>query len=358
MRRNLLVALTALAACFRDAGPGAVLPATTTGTTGTTAPDDGSTGPAVTSSTTGDASSTASSTTDITTSGLTTTDDINTGTSTGPAPPVCGDTLCDLTEDCNTCALDCGPCPLGLPPGGRPDPACIGDEGSGGPTCGNLNGAYTTAAVNVGYYPFRIKPGVDTALYTCDDRSIEPLAAGQGFAAQSTQNPGCSDNPPLRDAVAGFVFGYSRDTGKSGWVPADALEFVGYDGGACADGPTAAAFQVAHNPYDGCQATPCDGVNSCLAANPINPKDPNNSNSDCGGFPISANRTVALPDLALNAAPGANPTHYLHQNDQVKILYFNKNGWVFVELKVSNCPLLTPVGLRGWVDDNPDNFVP
>jgi hypothetical protein len=357
MRRILLVALTALAACFSDAGPLEAIPATTTSTTtSATTAGTSSTGPADTGNPT---TSTTSTTTDVTTTGVTTTDATTTdiGTTIDPNQPVCGDALCEAGEDCLNCIDDCGDCPLPYPPGGLPDPLCIGDEGSDGYKCGNLSGAFTSAAVNLGYYPFRIKQGVNTTLLSCDDRPIQGLAPGQGFAAQSTRNPHCSDNPPLRDPLAGYVFGYARGSGVSGWVPAEALEFVGYDGGACADGPTNSAWQVANNPYDGCKPMACDGVNTCAAANPIDPKDPNKSN-ECSGLPFNFLRTIAVPSLTMHAAPGSAPTQYVHAGDQVKVVYFTESGWVFVELKVSNCPLLSPVGLRGWLENKAENFVP
>ncbi len=345
------LALIALAACFHDAGPAEILPATSTSTS---APQGSSTGPADSST-----STTSTTTTDVTTTGVTTTGVTTTGTTTttGPSPPFCGDAVCDPGEDCDGCAMDCGDCPLGVPPGGPADPLCVGDEGNGGPTCNGINNAYTSAAVNVGYYPYRIKAGVQTALHTCDDRPIEALGPGQGFAAQSTRNPGCSDNPPLREPVAGFVFGYVRGSGLSGWVPADALEFSGYDGELCADGPGNSAWQVTNNPHDGCRAMPCEGVNDCAAGNPVDPNDPEKLATECIGMAFNLTFPLAVPYLALYAAPDATPMQYIHQGDEVKFLWAAKNfAWVFVELKTSDCPTLSPVGLRGWIEYKPEYF--
>ena len=349
------LALIALAACFRDPGPAELLPATTTGTS---AQSDSSTGaPDSTSTTTGITTTTTAGATGITTTGATTTSTTATGTTTGPTPPSCGDAVCDPDEDCDGCAVDCGDCPLGVPPGGPADPLCVGNEGSGGPTCDGIKNAYTSAAVNVGYYPYRIKAGVQTALHTCDDRPIETLDPGQGFAAQSTRNPGCSDNPPLREPVAGFVFGYARGSGVSGWVPADALEFIGYDAGLCADGPGNTAWQVANNPHDGCRAMPCEGVNGCAAGNPIDPNDPEKLASECTGMAFNLTFPLAVPYLALYAAPDATPMQYIHQGDEVKFLWATKNFTrAFVELKTSACPTLSPVGVRGWIEYKPEYF--
>jgi hypothetical protein len=198
--------------------------------------------------------------------------------------------------------------------------------------------------VNVGYYPFRIKAGYPTHLYTCDNRWVEDLAPGQGFAVQSTRNPSCSDNPPLRPSLNGFVFGYKRDGATSGWVPADALEFAGYDAAPCADGPSNDDFGVAHNPYDGCAAIACDGQKSCAATN-----GPNDGTGDCGGHTTDVARTVSATDAYLRYAPSSTALRYLHQGDQVQVLYDNEQGWFFVEVTSSTCPSLSPNGSRGWV---------
>lgn len=276
----------------------------------------------------------------------------------GPCPPTCPNGACDGGEACDSCPADCGACPLGFPPGGPPDGACIGGEGDGGPTCGGIGDAWTKAAVNVGFYPFKIKPGVQTKLFTCDNRAIEDLGPGQGFAAQSTRNPGCVDNPPLRPALGGFVFGYARGSARGGWVPADALEFTGYAGGACADGPASADFQVAHNPYDGCKPMTCDDPlkQSCVATNTPPADDPNHAKSDCGGAGLDQLREIVAEDLYLRYAPFSTAIRYLHKGDRFNVLYDNKKGWVFGEVTQTTCPLLTPAGSRGWVENNPGYF--
>jgi hypothetical protein len=263
----------------------------------------------------------------------------------GGVAPYCGDLACNDGEDCNSCPGDCGPCPLGFPPGSPDaDPNCTGPGGEAGMKCGGISDAYVANAVNIGYYPFRIKAGYATHLYTCDNRAIEDLSPGQGFAAQSTRNPSCSDNPPLRPSLNGFVFGYARGTMTSGWVPADALEFAGYDGGPCTDGPSNEDFEVAHNPYDGCAALVCDGTQSCAAAN-----DPNAGTSDCGGHTTNVTRTVSATDLYLRYAPGSTALRYLHQGDQVQVLYDNQQGWFFIQVTATTCPALSPDGSRGWL---------
>ncbi len=233
--------------------------------------------------------------------------------------------------------------PLGFPPGGPADPSCTGPGGEAGTHCGGIADAHVANAVNVGYYPFKIKAGVTTALHSCPNRVLETLVGGQGFAAQSTRNPSCSDNPELRPSLNGFVFGYARGSGRSGWVPASALEFAGYVANSCADGPAGVDFQVAKNPHAGCQAFSCNGATSCKAAN-----GSNDGKSDCGGKTLNVVKTVSAQDMYLRYAPLSTPTRYLHQGDKVKVLYDNLKGWSFVHVLESSCPELTPVGARGW----------
>jgi hypothetical protein len=39
----------------------------------------------------------------------------------------------------------------------------------------------------------------------------------------------------------------------------------------------------------------------------------------------------------------------LHQGDQVQVLYDNQQGWFFIEVTGTTCPVLSPNGSRGRV---------
>ena len=239
-----------------------------------------------------------------------------------------------------------GSAPLGYPPGDpNADATCTGPGGEAGTKCGGIADAHVANGVNVGYYPFKVKAGVSSHLYTCDNRTIETLDAGQGFALQSTRNPSCSDNPPIRPELNGFVFGYARGSATSGWIPAADIEFAGYGGGNCADGPASADFEVAKNPHDGCKALVCSGNQTCASTN-----GPNDGANDCGGKTMNVTKTVSATDMYLRYAPLSTAVRYLHKGDQVKVLYDNLKGWSFVEVSGTTCPVLTPNGVRGWCE--------
>ncbi|MCB9663123.1 MAG: hypothetical protein H6732_03350 [Alphaproteobacteria bacterium] len=232
--------------------------------------------------------------------------------------------------------------PLGLPPGTRFDATCAAPGNGREDTCGGLAEAWTKTAVNLGYYPYVLRRAAD--VLQCDGEVVETLAPGQGFAVQSTRNPSCSDNPPLRPAVDGYVFGYARGSSRWGWVPADALGFSGYEAGLpCADGVGDVAFQVVANPYDACTPLVCDAPTTCGAVN-----DPSDGDADCGGAGASDARLVGPSDAPLRYAPGGEPRRHVKQGDGVTVLY-RSGEWFFVEVTATTCDVFTSVGSRGWM---------
>src|SRR3954468_3358633 len=95
-------------------------------------------------------------------------------------------------------------------------------------------GLYGADQVDVAYEPWRalrrtaLRLGTDVQapVVRADDGTGVVLEAGQHFGRQSTRNPGCVERPPLRPAVAGFVWGYCMPpaTRKSGWMALADLE--------------------------------------------------------------------------------------------------------------------------------------
>ncbi len=102
----------------------------------------------------------------------------------------------------------------------------------------------------------------------------------------------------------------------------------------------------------------CNGANTCAVGNPVDPNDPNNTLSDCGGAGVNISRSIKAQDLYIRFAPFSTAMRYLHQNDKIKVLYDNKKGWVFMEVTSTTCPALTPVGARGWIENKPEYFGP
>jgi hypothetical protein len=277
--------------------------------------------------------------------------------------------VCESGETCQTHPWDCGWCDQ-LPPW-QPDQACSGPvDDTGGRVCAGLAQAWTSEADNVGYYPFRIKQGhsdvpVITGIASGEvlpDKVLTTMQAGERFAVQSTRNPQCSDNPPLRDfgqeANRGTsVFGYLPQKDIYGWISGNRLKFDGYEVSElpCVDGPTGEPeenFQVRRNPYENCRRMSCDtfeiedGViarrhNDCASANPSGEGE-----SDCGGQKAQSDdiRVVETSELMRYSQAGT-PHRYAYAGSEVQVLYISANqAWGFVKLLESD-------GLdnRGWI---------
>jgi hypothetical protein len=198
-------------------------------------------------------------------------------------------------------------------------------------------GLYGTDQVDVAYEPWRaitptvlrVGPNADAPAVLADDGSVVGLEAGQRFGRQSTRNPRCLDRPPLRPAVAGFVWGYCMPpaTAKSGWMRvADLVADPQSEPRAC--GPAGADFDR---------------------------RDPSSCGGHCDGRPVttfaraSGEVTVGARDLYLRYAPGSTAFRYLVRGDRVRRLVDGRGdnaGWAGVEVR--SAPW-TPAGARGWV---------
>jgi hypothetical protein len=198
-------------------------------------------------------------------------------------------------------------------------------------------GLYGTDQVDVAYEPWRavvatllrLGPDAGAPAVLADDGSVVGLAAGQYFGRQSTRNPRCLDRPPLRPAVAGFVWGYclAPATRKSGWMAlADLRAAPDTERQAC--GPAGADFDR---------------------------RDPNSCDGHCDGRPVDGYRAAAgdavvdAQDLYLRYAPGSTAFRYLVRGDLVRRLVSgqgNDQGWAGVEVRRARW---TAPRVRGWV---------
>ncbi len=162
-----------------------------------------------------------------------------------------------------------------------------------------------------------------------DDGSVVALAAGQQFGRQSTRNPGCLDRPPLRPAVAGFVWGYCMPpaTRKSGWMRlADLVPDLDSERHAC--GPAGADFD--RRSPSGCGGH-CDGRALTEFA------------------PASGVASVDARDVYLRYAPGSTAFRYLVDGDRVRLLAEGRAdyaGWTGVEVRHA---AWAAAGARGWL---------
>ncbi len=217
--------------------------------------------------------------------------------------------------------------------------------------CGGIPGAYTASSANIGYYP--VVALRDTPLYSGDfgpglgATLLRTVGEGEGFAIQSTRNPTCSDAPPMRPTVNGFVYGLTRSGSVAGWIRlADVVSVGSTSQALCADGPGSPGtdFQVAYDAEHACRAFHCDsGRKSCRSANAET-----DGRDDCtGGSAVDWQREVAADTLHLRFAQGSTSIGYAHRHDRVRVLFVN-GAWAFVEITASTCPSSTPVGMRAW----------
>ena len=217
-----------------------------------------------------------------------------------------------------------------------------------------------------------------------------------------------SDSPPMPPPAAGsWCWGYGErfpgvglgsppaPTQDQGWVDAAHLEFVGYLPHTLRTGPACRDFEVRTNPSDGRLVAPngqpntrcgipnptCDAVNRCGEGETDcrsdygatdNHGEGSRLRSTClGGYEFSPlvpddnspdmPRGAPMPVSYLFFAPRSNTKAYLHAGDVVKVMWRRtmlighasggdtRSSWYGVEVVRSQCPTLTPVGVRGWV---------
>lgn len=289
----------------------------------------------------------------------------------------CGDGQCDLGETTKTCPQDCpnSPgCPIdaGLPECGASTQCSGTDDPDGGPVCDGIPQAWTSAADNVGYYPYKVRDifaeaeviaGVGQGLGD-PEMLLAKLKPGDVFAVQSTRNASCMDNPPLRDYKnsVGLVFGYAPKLNIYGWMEPSQLTFAGYERAnkACTDGVSTQKhpnFQVRRNPYDNCRAMPCDTAetlgdgtivahyNDCVSA-----RAASTAMGDCGGKKVPGEPIHDVKVITpLFYSQQGTAHRFLYPGDKVKVIYKAADpAWGFVQVTRTDGAPLTNVGDRGW----------
>jgi hypothetical protein len=198
-------------------------------------------------------------------------------------------------------------------------------------------GLYGTDQVDIAYEPWKalaptvlhLGPDPEAPAVLADNGGVVALESGQHLGRQTTRNPRCLDTPPLRPAVAGFVWGYCIPpaTPKSGWMRLADLE------------PDPRAEPLACGPagadFDRRDSTSCGG--------------------HCDGRPVSAftatsaEATIAARDVYLRYAPGSTAFRYLVRGDRVRRLVNGRGddaGWTGVEVRRARW---TSTGARGWL---------
>ncbi len=205
-------------------------------------------------------------------------------------------------------------------------------------------GCYKRSQVDVCYRPFRALR--NTPLLTAPDArapqvqhggQVVTVAANAYIGRQSVRNPECSNTPPLRDPVNGYVWGYlslqsgGHAAGKSGWMLASDL--VGADdfGGALC-GPAKEDFD--------CRPafrSKCDSRDACGVGSNDHPRD------------ASGDRQLTRPEY-VHMAADSTPSLWLLAGDRVrrhgmKSSSFEKD-FACVEVLISQ---FVAKGRAGWV---------
>ena len=190
--------------------------------------------------------------------------------------------------------------------------------------CGQ-DGCWDRSDVEVCYAPYvttadapiRVGPAANAP-------QLAVVAKGKHVGWQSTRNPGCISNPPLRSADNGYAWVYD-DTGGSGlaggWIAVSQIQAdPGWNGTTC--GPADADFDCRGQCYAPCQ--------------PINPSTASSR---------SGRRTIQSSSVYLRYAPQSTAFRYLEQNAVVDELC-NVGNYRCVQVVSS---AWAPTGTRGWV---------
>jgi hypothetical protein len=177
------------------------------------------------------------------------------------------------------------------------------------------SGCLRQADVNVGYYPYLVTKA--TELYTAphpDSLTRHELAAGARFAVQSNTNPQHSNDPGQPPPTNGYVWGYAKKGGRSGWVPADVLK-LDTSGDNWAEGPAGIDFQVGYGEPD----------------EDFTPKY-------VLGQRVTGTRTITAQTVYQRWAPNSSPAALLVHGDTVTLLWRSRSYYC-VEHE----------GRRGWI---------
>jgi len=189
--------------------------------------------------------------------------------------------------------------------------------------------------------------------------------------------------------------GVAACTSDQGWIDHNDLRFAGYRPHTIKKGPAGRDFEVFTASCQDGRAIAANGKDSprwggnleCNAVNACDEGDGDCASDDgdavffgedsalmatcLGGYEYSPRVSGGCsPDMAdgsemplsyLFTAPRSNTKTYLHAADQVRVLYrktlaighgdgtTTTSTWYGVEVAASQCPLLCPVGTRGWV---------
>lgn len=208
-------------------------------------------------------------------------------------------------------------------------------------TCFGIRGAFQHCDVNIGWYPYRTKvdrvkvwskPGCGVERDVLSHHTPSGRWLPSTLGRQSVLNPGCSDHPAPRLAVAGpdgnsYVWCYAVDGGETGWVLASAIEPYPSPK-ATVNGPAREDFEV--------------GRGHAVRG----------AKNGCGKVVIGRRPhfRVKVRDAHLRASGHGSGLHYLHRGDLVIVLIKDgPQGFHFVEVLSAAHDGSARRGDRGWV---------
>lgn len=85
-------------------------------------------------------------------------------------------------------------------------------------------GCLRQADVAIGYYPYEVAWETPLLVAAHDKAPVRhELPAGRRFGVQTVPNPEHLSDPGIPAATNGYLWGYAKRGGRSGWVRADAL---------------------------------------------------------------------------------------------------------------------------------------
>jgi hypothetical protein len=177
--------------------------------------------------------------------------------------------------------------------------------------------------------PQRIGPGAAAAPVLGSGGAPVVMRAETHVGRQSTRNPACSDRPPLRPALGGWVwvYGLPPNSRKSGWVALADLE------------------PDPDHPESACGPAEVD----------FDRRDPSLCSPHCDGRPLqrvepaAGVSVVRAREVYLRYSPQGTAFRYLQRGEAVRALCRWRSGrldYTGVEVRTARW---APRGTRGWV---------
>lgn len=199
-------------------------------------------------------------------------------------------------------------------------------------TCHGIDKAYQHPDVCIGWYPYVTLTETEIRTSPGGGRRLKSMIKGGGIGVQSVRNPSAGANPPVRPAVMGWLWCYSRATGDTGWIRAADVGVDPFSGDKAAlRGPGGYDFEVGRAAADGRIGPRAKKPNGCGEISRTRPL-----------------RRVSARTVALRYSGRGTAFHYLHEGDVVRLLIVDAPaGYAFCEVVSSSG--VPGARTRGWI---------